>query len=115
MATEERLMELLRRAHTVIVEGLIENALDESAEGLHNEIAEALGLPVMRRETVRCGATWFVVGGRVERQCRENAADVCAECGNARCDEHDDLYFEEHDGKVLCEECLPKGASNENE
>ena len=29
MANEERLMELLRRAHTVIGEGLIENALDE--------------------------------------------------------------------------------------
>jgi len=29
MANEEKLMELLRRAHTVIGEGLIENALDE--------------------------------------------------------------------------------------
>jgi 3-oxoacyl-(acyl-carrier-protein) synthase len=46
MATTEKLMELLRRAHTVIGEGLIENALDELAEGLHNEIAEVLGIPV---------------------------------------------------------------------
>jgi len=44
MANEEKVMELLRRAHTVIGEGLIENALDESAEGLHNEIGDALGL-----------------------------------------------------------------------
>ena len=117
MANEEKLMELLRRAHTVIGEGLIENALDESAEGLHNEIAEILGLAVVKRETVRCGATWFVAGGRVERQCRENAVDVCAECGNTRCDEHNDLCFEERDGKVLCEECLPKanGEGNEGE
>lgn len=115
MANEEKLLDLLRRAHAVIREGLIENALDESAEDLHNEIAEVLGLPVVKRETVRCGATCFVAGGRVERQCRENAVDVCAECGNARCDEHDDLYFEEHDGKVLCEECLPEAKGNGNE
>jgi hypothetical protein len=105
MANEEKLVELLRRAHTVIGEGLIENALDESAAGLHDEIAEALGLPVVKRDTVRCGATWFVAGGRVERQCRENAVNVCALCGNARCDEHDDLGFEEKDGRVICEEC----------
>ena len=106
MANEERLMELLRRAHTLIGEGLIENALDESAETLHNEIGELLGLAPMKRDTVRCGAKWFVAGGCVERQCRENAAQVCALCGNARCDEHDDLGFEEHDGQVICEECL---------
>ncbi|MFZ1142673.1 MAG: hypothetical protein WAN76_26130, partial [Candidatus Sulfotelmatobacter sp.] len=69
MASEEKLMELLRRAHTVIGEGLIENALDESAEGLHNEIAEVLGIPAAKRDAVRCGATWFVAGGRMERQC----------------------------------------------
>jgi hypothetical protein len=109
MANEEKLLELLRRAHTVLGEGLIENALDESAEGLHNEIADVLGLPVVKRDTVRCGAKWFVAGGRVERQCRENSAQVCAICGNARCDEHDDLGFEEHDGRPLCEECAPKG------
>ena len=109
MTNEKKLMELLRRAHTVIGEGLIENALDESAEGLHNEIAEVLGLPAAKRDTVRCGATWFVAGGRVERQCREDAVKVCTECGNARCDEHDDLGLYEHEGRLLCEECAPKG------
>jgi hypothetical protein len=108
MANEERLMELLRRAHVVIGEGLIENALDDSAEDLHNEIADVLGLPVAKRDTVRCGAKWFVAAGRVERQCRENADHVCAICSNARCEEHDDLGFEEHDGQVICEECLPE-------
>jgi hypothetical protein len=39
VANEEKLVELLRRAHAVIGERLIENALDESAERLHNEIA----------------------------------------------------------------------------
>lgn len=106
MSNEEKLLELLRRAHTVIGEALIENAVDESAESLHNEIAEVLGLPVAKRDTVRCGATSFVAGGRMERQCRENAVKLCALCGNARCDEHDDLAFEERDGQVICEECL---------
>ena len=105
MANQERLLGLLRRAHTVIGEGLIENALDESAAGLHDEIAEVLGLPVVKRDAVRCGATWFVAGGRMERQCRENAVNVCALCGNARCDEHDDLGFEEVEGRTLCEDC----------
>jgi hypothetical protein len=106
---QEKLIELLRRAHEVIGEGLIENALNESAEGLHNEIAEVLALERMKRDNVRCGATWFVAGGRVERQCREDAVNVCSECGSARCDEHNDLYFEEHEGRLLCEECAPKG------
>jgi hypothetical protein len=107
MTTEnEKLMELLRRAHTVIGEGLIENALDESAEALHDEIGAALGLEPMKHDTVRCGAKWFVAGGRMERQCRENAVNVCALCGNGRCDEHDDLGFEERDGQMICEECL---------
>jgi hypothetical protein len=107
MGNEEKLVELLRRAHTVIGEGLIENALDESAARLHDEIAEVIGVPVRKRENIRCGATWFVAGGRVTRQCQENATQVCAVCGNARCDEHDqDLGFEEKDGQVVCEECL---------
>jgi len=105
MTNEERLLELLRRAHTVIGEGLIENALDESSAGLHDEIAEVLGLPIAKRNRVRCGATWFVAGGRIERRCRENAVNICAVCGNARCDEHDDLGFEEVEGRILCEEC----------
>lgn len=107
MANEEKLMELLRRAHLVIGEGLVENALDEGAEELHNEIAEALGIPVVKRDNARCGATWFVAGGRMERQCRENAVNICADCGSARCDEHDDVGFYEHEGRLLCEECLP--------
>lgn len=108
MADEKNLMDLLRRAHTVIGEALIENALDESAEGLHNEIGELFGLKPAKHGTVRCGATWFVAGGRIERQCRENAdpANVCAECGAARCDEHQhDLGFEEIEGRILCEDC----------
>ena len=104
MANEEELLALLRRAHTALGEGLIENALDESAARLHDEIAEILGLPV-KRDAIRCGATWFVAGGRMERQCRENASNVCTLCGNARCDELDDLGFEEKDGCVICEEC----------
>jgi hypothetical protein len=107
MTTEEKLTELLRRAYAVIGEGLIENALDESAAGLHNEIGELFGLAPAKRDTVRCGKTWFTAGGRDERQCRESAVNVCAECGNARCDEHDDLGFEEYQGRILCEECRP--------
>ncbi len=103
---QEKLLELLRRAFTVLGEGLIDNCLDEAAAELQNEIGEVLGLPVVKRDNVRCGATWFVDGGRTERQCRENATQVCALCGNARCDEHDDLGFEEHDGQTVCEECL---------
>jgi hypothetical protein len=112
MANEEKLLELLRRAHTVIGEGLIENALDESAADLHDEIAEVLGLPVVKRDNVRCGTKWFVAGGRVERQCRENAEpdQVCTECGAARCDEHSDLGFEEVEGgRILCEDCVGHG------
>jgi len=103
---QEKLLELLRRAHTVLGEGLIDNCLDESAAELQNEIAEVIGLPAMKRDTVRCGKTWFVAGGRDERRCQENATQVCALCGNARCDEHDDLGFVERDGQTVCEECL---------
>lgn len=45
MASEEKLLELLRRAHTIIGEGLIDNALDDGAEELHHEIAAVLGIP----------------------------------------------------------------------
>lgn len=109
----EKLLDLLRRCHTVLGEGLIENALDESAEGLHNEIAEVIGVPVVKRTTTRCGATWFVAGGRMERQCREIATSVCAKCSNARCDEHDDLGFYDHDGAVFCEDCVPEETNNQ--
>ncbi|HET9409787.1 MAG TPA: hypothetical protein VFO39_21300 [Candidatus Sulfotelmatobacter sp.] len=115
MANDQKLLDLLRRAHMVIGEGLIENALDEGANELHDEIGEVLGLPgAAKDQRVRCGATWFADGGRTERQCREQAVNVCAECGNARCDEHDDLYFEERGGRVLCEECLPDSESEES-
>jgi hypothetical protein len=50
---------------------LIDNALDESAEGLHNEIAAGLGIPVAKRTSTRYTVTWFVSGGREQRQCRE--------------------------------------------
>lgn len=106
MANEEKLLELLRRAHTVMGEGLIANELDESAIELHNEIGNLLGLEPVRIGP-RCGAQWFTDGGRDSRQCKEPAVNVCAECGNARCDEHNDLNFEERDGRTLCEECLP--------
>jgi hypothetical protein len=115
MVTTEKLMELLRRAHTVIGEGLIENALDESAEGLHNDIAQVIGVPMAKRESVRCTATWFIAGGRMERQCRETAVNVCAECGQGRCEEHDDLGFEEQDGRLLCQECVPNGKADAND
>jgi hypothetical protein len=57
MANEEKLMELLRRAHTVIGEGLIENALDEGAEELHDEIGEVLGLEKAQRMSAPSAAT----------------------------------------------------------
>ncbi len=115
MATEERLMNLLRRAHTVIGEALIDNAFDGDSDAparkLHNEIGELFGLAPMSQGHLRCGATWFVAGGRVERRCREAAVNVCAECANARCDEHDDLGFEEHEGRLLCDECRSASAA----
>ena len=112
----EKLLDLLRRCHTVLGEGLIENALDEDAANLHDEIAEVLGLPVMKRTRTRCTVTWFVSGGREQRQCRENAdpANVCAICQTARCEEHEsDLEFYEHDGAVFCEDCAPEEAKNQ--
>ena len=108
MANEKQLLDLLRRCHTCIGEGLIDNGLDEDAAKLHDDLGELLGIPVAKREQVRCTAKWFVSGGRVTRQCRENAdpANVCAECGEARCDEHEqDLDFCEGDGRVLCSDC----------
>jgi len=100
--------ELLERAATFLGELLIDNRIDADqiadARALHDDLMAA----VQRQQpaTPTCNKTWFVAGGRVERQCRENAVNVCALCGNARCDEHDDLAFEEHDGQVICEECL---------
>src|SRR3954462_14945198 len=115
MADEKKLMELLRRAHPVLGEALASNARDESesAETLHNEIGGLFGLDPVKRDDVRCEATWFASGGREERRCRETAVTVCVGCGNARCDEHDDMYFEERDGKMLCEECLPDNATQD--
>jgi len=57
------------------------------------------------KEARQCSKLWFVAGGRVERSCGENAEFVCAECGEARCTDHNDLSFVEVDGRVLCEEC----------
>ena len=97
-------------------EGLIDNGLDEDAAKLHDDLGELLGIPVAKREQVRCTAKWFVSGGRVTRQCRENAdpANVCAECGEARCDEHEsDLGFEDRNGRVLCSECAAALSANE--
>lgn len=55
----------------------------------------------------RCTKTYFVAGGRVERECGELAEFFCAECGKARCEEHGDETFEEVNGRVLCEDCVP--------
>lgn len=52
-----------------------------------------------------CTKTWFVAGGRVERTCGEPAESACAECGEARCGEHEPLSFVEVDGRVLCDDC----------
>lgn len=54
---------------------------------------------------VKCNRTYFVAGGRAERECGEVAEFVCAECGKARCEEHGDESFEEVDGRLLCEDC----------
>jgi len=65
MTNDEKLMELLRRAHTVIGEGLIENGLDESAEALHDEIAEVLGVPAPASETGSGDAAGNSDSGRI--------------------------------------------------
>ena len=109
---EKKLMDLLRRAHTVIGEALIDNALDGESEGtarkLHDDIGEVFGLaPAPASDTVRCGATWFVSGGREERRCHEDADVVCTRCGHGWCEEHAvKIAIYNIDGKPVCEDCL---------
>jgi hypothetical protein len=59
MANEEKLLELLRRAHTVLGEGLIENALDRSAAGRSGSLLVA---------------AWNVSVGRIRRRSAPSAA-----------------------------------------
>jgi hypothetical protein len=116
MATEEKLMELLRRAHTVIGEALIDNALDdeEAARKLHNEIGEVFGLAPAPAGDVRCTAKWFVAGGRDERRCHEDADVVCTRCGNGWCEEHAiKIAIYNIDGKPVCEDCLEPSEDRE--
>ena len=104
----ERLMQLLGRAATFLGELLIDNRIDADqiadAKRLHDDLMAVVQRPAMPT----CTKSWFVAGGRVERTCGEIAEpdQVCAECGAARCPEHNDIGFEERDGRVLCEECL---------
>ena len=100
--------ELLKRAATFLGELLIDNRIDADqiagAKALHDDLMAA----VQRQPaTPTCNKTWFVAGGRDERTCGEFAEpdQVCAECGAARCAEHNDISFEEVEGRILCEGC----------
>jgi len=101
--------ELLERAATFLGELLIDDSLDAdqiiAARQLHDDLMAVVQRPAMPT----CTKTWFVAGGRDERTCGEivEPDQVCAECGNSRCEEHTDISFEEVEGRVLCEECLP--------
>jgi len=101
--------ELLKRAATFLGELLIDDRIvaDQiaDAKALHDDLMAA----VQRPATPTCNKTWFVAGGRDERTCGEPAEEdsICAECGAARCPEHNDISFDERDGRVLCEKCLP--------
>lgn len=62
--------------------------------------------------TKRCNKKYFIAGGRVERTCGESAEFVCAECGKARCEQHGDESFEEVDGRLYREDCVPDNNDN---
>jgi len=99
--------ELLERVATFLGELLIDNRIDADqiadAKALHDDLMAAVQHPA----TPTCNKTWFVAGGRDERTCGELAEpdQVCAECDAARCAEHDDISFEEIEGRILCEDC----------
>lgn len=63
-----------------------------------------------RHTLMLCNRTYFEDGGRTETRCNRHAENVCAgaDCENVRCDECDDLGFDEINGKTLCEECQPE-------
>lgn len=100
--------ELLKRAATFLGELLIDNGVDADqiadAKALHDDLMAAVQ---HQPATPTCNKTWFVAGGRDERTCGEFAEpdQVCAECGAARCGEHNDISFEEIEGRILCEDC----------
>lgn len=100
-------IELLERAATFLGELLIENRIDAdqiaAAKALHDDLMAA----VRRPATPSCNKTWFLAGGGDERACGELAESdqVCAECGAARCADHNDLSFEEVEGRIHCAEC----------
>jgi hypothetical protein len=104
----ERLLGLLRRAATLIGETLIADEFDAETTGAFKSLHDDIMAVVQRPAMPTCTKTWFVAGGRDERTCGEIAEpdQVCAECGAARCESHDDLGFEEKDGRVLCEDCI---------
>jgi hypothetical protein len=108
MTNKTELTELLKRAATILGELLIDDQIDADqitdAKALHDDLMAV----VLAQESVpTCNKTWYLAGGRVERTCGEIVEPdaVCAECGAARCAEHDDLGFEEIDGRILCEDC----------
>ena len=56
---------------------------------------------------VKCNKTYFIAGGRVERECGEVAHVACGRCGKATCDEHlHDEPMYSVGGKPVCSECL---------
>ncbi len=56
---------------------------------------------------MKCNRTYFVAGGRVERECGEPADVKCSRCGNATCDDHlRDSPMYEVGGQAVCEDCL---------
>lgn len=76
--------------------------------GAHEQELLNAGLPqelVNDMIVKRCGKSHYIHGGRESRQCEEYADKVCSKCGNARCEDHDDMGFEEVEGKIVCEEC----------
>lgn len=104
---QEKLLELLRRAATLIGETLITDEFDAETTAAFKALHDDLMAVVRRPAVPTCTKTWFVAGGRDERTCGEIAEPdaICAECGAARCAEHTDISFEEIEGRVLCEDC----------
>ncbi len=104
---------LLERAATFLGELLIDNRIDADqiaeANTLHDDLMAAVR---DQSATPTCNKTWFVAGGRDERTCGELAepGQVCAECGVARCAEHNESGFVEIEGRILCEDCASRHA-----
>jgi len=62
-----------------------------------------------RHTLMCCNRTFFEDGGRTETRCNRHAENICSgpDCENVRCDDCDDLGFDEINGVTLCEECQP--------